>query len=88
MLHLLLVLPFLHNLVHPEVEEYSSQHPGSEPLVDPSSELIDVCLVLLTWYRLFRRSAPAKDEDDIQELQELAHWYLITPEYVRTFLNT
>jgi hypothetical protein len=85
MRHLLLVLPFLlHDLVRPEVEEYNSQHPGSEPLVDPSSELIDVCLLLLTWYRLFRRSAPAKDEDDIQELQELAHWYLNTPEYVQT----
>ena len=89
MRHILLVLPFLlPDLVGPEVEEYNRLNPAEEPLVDPSSDCIDVTLLLLTWYRLFRRSAPAKDEDDIQELQELAHWYLITPEYVRTFLNT
>jgi hypothetical protein len=71
------------------VEEYNGQNPGlgSEPLVDLSSELIDVCLLLLTWYRLFR-SEPAKDENDIQELQELAHWYLNIHKYAQTFLNT
>ena len=71
MRHILLVLPFLlHDLVRPEVEEYNTQHPGSKPLVDPSSELIDVTLLLLTWYRLFRSSDPAKDKEDIQESKE------------------
>ncbi len=70
--HILLVLPFLlHDLVRPEVEE-----PLVDPLVDPSSDCIDVTLLLLTWYRLFRRCDPPKDEEDIIELQELAHWHL------------
>jgi hypothetical protein len=51
-------------------------NPAAEPLVDPSSDCIDVTLLLLTWYRLFRRSDPPKDEEDINELQELAHRYL------------
>jgi len=71
------VLPFLlHDLVRPEVEEYNRLNPAEEPLVDPSSDCIDVTLLLLTWYRLFRRCDPPKDEEDINELQELAHWYL------------
>ncbi len=54
--HILLVLPFLlHDLVRPEVEEYNRLNPAEEPLVDPSSDCIDVTLLLLTWYRLFRR---------------------------------
>ena len=77
MRHILLVLPFLlHDLVRPEVEEYNRLNPAEEPLVDPSSDCIDVTLLLLTWYRLFRRCDPPKDEEDINELQELAHWYL------------
>jgi hypothetical protein len=77
MRHILLVLPFLlHELLRPEVEEYNRLHPAEEPLVDPSSDCIDVTLLLLTWYRLFRRSDPPKDEEDINELQELAHRYL------------
>ncbi len=75
--HILLVLPFLlHDLVRPEVEEYNRLDPAEEPLADPSSDCIDVTLLLLTWYRLFRRCNPPKDEEDINELQELAHWYL------------
>jgi len=77
MRHILLVLPFLlHDLLRPEVEEYNRLNPADEPLVDPSSDCIDVTLLLLTWYRLFRRCDPPKDEEDINELQELAHWYL------------
>jgi hypothetical protein len=75
--HILLVLPFLlHDLVRPEVEKYNRLNPAEEPLVDPSSDCIDVTLLLLTWYRLFRRCDPPKDKEDINELQELAHWYL------------
>ena len=76
MRHILLVLPFLlPDLVRPEVEEYNRLpvNPAAEPLVDPSSDCIDVTLLLLTWYRLLRRCDPPKDEEDINELQELAH---------------
>jgi hypothetical protein len=45
--------------------------------VDPSAELIEVVLTLLTWYHLARRRSPPKDEDDIKELTRLAHRYLI-----------
>ena len=71
MRHLLLVLPFLlHDLLRPEVEAYNAQDRDRQPLVDPSSELIEVTQLLLTWYRLFRRSDPAKDEEDIKELKQ------------------
>ena len=43
---------------------------------------IDVTLLLLTWYRLFRRCDPPKDEEDINELQELAHWYLNLSKFI------
>ncbi len=50
MRRILLVLPFLlHDLVREEVEDYNSKHQECQPLVDPSSELIDVTLLLLTW---------------------------------------
>jgi hypothetical protein len=83
MRHILLVLPFLlHDLVREEVEDYNSKHQECQALVDPSSELIDVTLSLLTWYRLFRRSEPAKDDEDLRELKELGDRYLNTPEYI------
>ena len=83
MRHILLVLPFLlPDLVRPEVEEYNRLNPTKEPLVDPSSVLIEVTLLLLTWYRLFRRCDPPKDEDDLQELQELGERYLNLPKYI------
>jgi hypothetical protein len=75
MRHILLVLPFLlHDLVRPEMEECNRLNPTEEPLVDPSSACIDVALLLLTWYRLFRRCDPPKDEDDLKELQKSADW--------------
>ena len=75
MRHLLLVLPFLlHDLLRPEVEAYNAQYRDRQPLVDPSSELIEVTQLLLTWYRLFRRSDPAKDEEDIKELKQASDW--------------
>ncbi len=83
MRHILLVLPFLlHDLVRPEVEEYDRLNPAEEPLVDPSSDCIDVTLLLLIWYRLFRRCDSPKDEEYINELQELAHRYLSLPENI------
>ncbi len=84
MRHILLVLPFLlPDLLLPEVQEYNRQNPREETLVDPSpsSDVIEVTLLLSTWYRLFRRCYPAKDEDDLKELQELEDWYLKTSKY-------
>ncbi len=67
------MLPILlHDLARPEVEEYNRLNPAEEPLVDPSSECIDVTLLHLTWYLLFRRCNPPKDEENFNELQELA----------------
>jgi hypothetical protein len=83
--YILFVLPFLlHDLrvVREEVEDYNSKHQEIKPLVDPSSELIEVTLLLLTWYRLFRRSEPAKDDEDLRELKELGDWYHNTPAYI------
>jgi hypothetical protein len=86
MRNILLVLPFLlHDLLRPEVEEYNRLNPTKEPLVDPSSVCIDVTLLLMTWYRLFRRCDPPKDEEDIKELNELADWYLNIPKYFCEF---
>ncbi len=84
MRHILLVLPFLlHDLVREEVENFNSKHQECQPLVNPSSELIDVTLLLLTWYRLFRRSEPAKDDEDLLELKELRDRYLNPPEHIK-----
>jgi hypothetical protein len=56
MRHILLVLPFLlPDLLLPEVQEYNRQNPREEPLVDPSSDVIDVTPLLSRRYRLFHR---------------------------------
>ena len=70
MRHILLVLPFLlHDLVRIEVEEYNTNHPMDNPIVDPTTEMIEVTMILVTWYRLFRKCDPPKDEEDIKELK-------------------
>jgi hypothetical protein len=40
--------------------------------MDPSSELIEPTLLLLTWYRIFRHVylPLAKDDEDLYELKE------------------
>ena len=74
--------------MRPEVEEYNKLNPTQEPLIDPSSVCIEVTLLLMTWYRLFRRCDPPKDEEDIKELNELADWYLNIPKYFSEFYPT
>jgi hypothetical protein len=70
--HILLLLRFLlPDLVLRKVEEYNRQNPTKEPLLDSSPDVIDVILLLLTWYRLFCRCDPLKDVEDLKELQEL-----------------
>ncbi len=83
MRQILHVLPFLlPDLLLPEMQEYNRQNPREEPLVDPSSDVIEVTLLLSTWYRLFRRCDPPKHEYDLKELQELGDWYLRTAKYI------
>jgi hypothetical protein len=78
MRHMLLVLPFLlPDLLRPEVEVHNAQIPQADHVVDPSAELVEVVLILLTWYRLLRRRSPAKDEDDIKDLTCYAHRHSI-----------
>jgi hypothetical protein len=75
MRHILLVLPYLlHDLLRPEVDAYNAaQHSNEEPVVDPSSELVEVTVLLQQWYRGFRRCDPPKDEEDLKELDKDAH---------------
>jgi len=47
--------------------------------VDPSAQLIEVVITFLTWYHLYRRRNPPKDEDDIKQLTVLAHRYVLSP---------
>ncbi len=76
--HILLVLPFLlHDLLRLEVEAHNRKNDPADHVVDPSAELIGVVNTLLTWYRLFRRRSPAKDEEDLKRLTALSRRYLI-----------
>jgi hypothetical protein len=79
MWHVLLVLPFLLlDLLRSEVEYHNAQNPLADHVVDPSAdvdpsaELIEVVIMLLSWYRLIRERSPAKDEDDIMN-QHIFH---------------
>jgi hypothetical protein len=66
--HLLLLVPFiLSNLFREEVDEHNSHHRGA-PVIDPSEELIGVANIFLRWYKLFRRTTPAKTPRDIVAL--------------------
>ena len=79
MRHVLLVLPFLlHDLLRLEVEAHNRKNAPADHVVDPSAEVIGVVNTLLTWYRLFRRRSPAKDEEDLKRLTALSKRYLIS----------
>ncbi len=76
MRHVLLVLPFLlHDLLADEVAAFNLQNPRS-PVVDPSAELIEITLMLLSWYYLFRRRNPPKTDCDLADLRMMAEAYL------------
>jgi len=80
MRHILLVLPFLlHDLLRPEVEAHNAANDSADHVVDPSAELIEAVITFLTWYPLYRRRNPPKDEDDIKQLTVLAHRYVLSP---------
>jgi hypothetical protein len=71
MRHILLLLPFLlDNLMHDEVAAYNLKNPF-QPIHDPAKELVSMVLLLLSWYRLYRRQMPSKDEEDIATLKVL-----------------
>jgi hypothetical protein len=71
--HIILVLPFLlHALRAGEVSDHNLKQPREEHVVDPSLELIEVVLQLLSWYHLFRRRNSPKDEDDIKDMRVMA----------------
>ena len=71
MRHVLLILPFLlQGLLTEEVEEYNRMNPLVR-IVDPSPMMVEITIMLLSWYRLYRHKFPAKDEDDIKDLSSL-----------------
>ena len=76
MRHVLLVLPFLlHDLLKDEVAAFNIRYPVGPPIVDPSAELIEVTLMLLSWYHLLRQRCPPKDDRDIADLRTMAEAY-------------
>ena len=71
MRHVLLLLPFLlDGLLADEVLKHNRAHPLN-PVLDPSTELMGVTMVLIQWYNLYSRRYPPKDEVDIQDLTAL-----------------
>jgi hypothetical protein len=71
--NIILILPFiLHDLMADEVKDHNEKHAIGDPVVDPSPELIPVLLQLLSWYHLFRRRNPPKDDNDNNDLRGMA----------------
>jgi hypothetical protein len=68
MRHILLLLPFLLNGLLADVVLEHNQNNPFNPVFDPSSELIEITLLFIQWYNLYRRRFPPKDEVDIQNL--------------------
>lgn len=68
--HLLLLLPFMvHDLFSSEVQAWNAV-PGNEQIEDPSPEIVAICLSLLQWYHLYRRSGHTTE--DVYLLDSLA----------------
>jgi len=60
--HLLLLLPFMvHDLFSSEVKTWNAV-PGHQQIQDPSPEIVSICLSLLEWYHLYRRSGHTTEE--------------------------
>ena len=71
MRHILLILPFLlEGLLTDEIEEHNAGIRFIHHVVDPSSKMVDITIMLLSWYRL------SKDEEDIKDLTTLGRRYL------------
>jgi hypothetical protein len=68
MRHILLLLPFLlDGLLEDVVQEHNQNFP-LRPVHDPSKELIEITMLFIRWYMLYRRRFPPKDEVDIKEM--------------------
>jgi len=77
MRHILIILPFLlEGLLTEEVEEHNTANQFIHHVVDPSPKMVDITIMLLSWYHLYRRKIPAKDEEDIKNLSTLGERYL------------
>ena len=60
--HLLLLLPFMvHDLFSSEVKAWNAV-PGNQQIQDPSPEIVAICLSLLEWYHLYRRSGHTTED--------------------------
>lgn len=71
MRHVLLIMPFLlDGLLTDEVEEHNLANPLLT-VSDPSPMMVRITILLLSWYHLYRRKIPAKDEDDVKDLETL-----------------
>ena len=67
----LLILPFLLEGLHTEeVEERNRRNPVAR-IVNSSPMMVKTTIMLLSWYQLYRRKFPAKDEEDIKDLSTL-----------------
>ena len=63
----LLILPFLlEGLLTNEVEEHNRRNPVA-PIVNPSPMRVEITIMLVSWYQLYRRKFPSKDEEDIKD---------------------
>ena len=71
MRHVLLLMPFLlDGLLTDEVEEYNLSNPLGR-ISDPSPMMMDIAVQLLSSYHLYHRRFPAKDEEDLKDLDVL-----------------
>jgi hypothetical protein len=60
--HLLLLLPFMvHDLFSSEVKAWNAVA-GNAQIQDPSPEIVAICLSLLEWYHLYRRSGHTMED--------------------------
>jgi hypothetical protein len=67
--HLLLLLPFaVYDLFSSEVKAWNAV-PGNQQIQDPSPEIVAICLSLVEWYHLYRRSGHTTE--DIYLLERL-----------------
>ena len=84
--HLLLLLPLLcHELFRSEVAQHNALY-GGILAEDPSSLIVEVCIILLKWYHLYR-SLEGHDADDFAELDRLARLFFEKCKEVFPYLN-
>ncbi len=76
MRHVLLILPFLlDGLLADVVAEHNRNYP-LRPVYDPSKELIEITMLFIQWYMLYRRRFPPKDEVDVKDMVALGEQYV------------